>query len=111
MPARLTKEEKKMTDKERLDAERRKAAEYLISNYSREERYLIIYARDFRAYLESAEWLVTAEARAYSKPYEFLADFESLRRKMEEFRWSKEFLRERGIDFPALRKLYFAVRG
>lgn len=100
-----------MTDRERQDTERRKAAQYLLDNYSREERYLKIFSRDFQDYMNSAGWLVTAEAKNFCKPYEFMADFESLKRKMAEFRWSKEFLRERGIDFVALKKLYYSVRG
>lgn len=100
-----------MTERERLDIERRKAAEYLIKNYSREERYLIIYERDFREYLKSAAWLVTAEAKKHCKPFEFMADFENLKRKMAEFRWSKDFLKTRGIDFVAIRKLYYSVCG
>lgn len=41
--------------------------------------------------------------------YDFLVFFEDLKEKMKEFRWSKEFLSENGIDFVALKKLYFAV--
>ena len=100
-----------MTDRERLDTERRRSAEYLIANYSREERYLIIFARDFQEYLRSADWLVTAEAKRHCKPFEFMADFLSLKKKMAEFRWSKDFLKERGIDFVAIRKLYYSVCG
>ena len=36
-------------------------------------------------------------------------DFERLKTLMNEFRWSKDFLRENGIDFAELRKLYFSV--
>lgn len=100
-----------MTERERLDIERRKAAEYLIKNYSREDRFLKIYARDFQEYLKSADWLKTADAKKFCKPYEFIADFRNLKDKMKEFRWSKEFLKERDIDFDAIKKLYFAVCG
>lgn len=100
-----------MTDRERLDTERRRSAEYLMTHYTREERYLIIYERDFREYLKSADWLKTADAKKFCKPFEFMADFLSLKKKMAEFRWSKEFLMERGIDFQAIKKLYYSVCG
>ena len=99
----------KNPDRLRLDSERTAAAKYFVRNFSREKRYLIIFARDFSAYLNSAEWLKTAEAKSKQKFYDFLCDFKDLREKMQEFRWSKEFLSENGIDFKSIRKLYFAV--
>ena len=96
-------------DRQRLDTERRKSAEYLLKHFDREHRYLVIYARDFAEYLKSADWLQSAEARSHCKPYEFLADYQGLKSKMAEFRWSKEFLLANGIDFVAIKKLYHSV--
>lgn len=96
-------------DRERLDMERKKSAEYLLKHFDREHRYLVIYARDFADYLKSAEWLRSAEARHFCKLYDFMADYQGLRRRMAEFRWSKEFLAQNGIDFPAIKNLYFSV--
>ena len=96
-------------DRQRLDTERRKSAEYLLRNYDREKRYLVIYARDFAEYLKSADWLQTSEARRFCKFWDFLADYQGLRRRMAEFRWSKEFLMANGIDFVAVKNLYHSV--
>lgn len=96
-------------DRQRRDTERRRSAEYLLKNYDREHRYLVIYARDFAEYLKSAEWLQSAEARKFCKLYDFLADYQGLRRRMEEFRWTKEFLLANGIDFVAVKRLYHSV--
>lgn len=98
-------------DRQRLDTERRKSAEYLLKHYDREHRYLVIYARDFADYLKSADWLQSDEARKFCKLYDFMADYQGLRRRMAEFRWSKEFLMANGIDFIAIKKLYFSVAG
>ena len=98
-----------MTDLERRDYERKISAKYLVEKFSREERYLRIFSRDFANYLQSAKWLQSDEARKVQKFYDFLADFENLRAKMTEFRWTKDFLLANGIDFLAVRKLYFSV--
>jgi hypothetical protein len=96
-------------DRKRLDYQRSQAARYFVENYTREQRYLIIFERDFSEYLKSAAWLRTAEARNCQKYYDFLCDFERLKELMKEFRWSKEFLLENGIDFVSIKKLYFSV--
>lgn len=97
------------SDRMRLDSERSRAAQYFCERYSREERYLRIFARDFSAYLKSSVWLQSDAAKVEQKYYDFLLDFESLREKMREFRWSSDFLAANGIDFKEIRKLYFAL--
>ena len=96
-------------DRLRLDDERRRAAQYFCENFSRERRYLEVFSRDFAEYLKSSAWLMSDEARSFQRYYDFLCDFDALRCKMKEFRWSKEFLAANGIDFVSLKKLYFAV--
>lgn len=96
-------------DRKRLDSQRSAAARFFAENYSREKRYLIIFERDFSRYLSSAEFLKSDDAKKVQVYYDFLCDFERLKDLMKEFRWSKEFLLENGIDFVSVRKLYFAV--
>ena len=100
---------KQNADRLRLDAQRCQAAQYFTEKFSREERYLIVFARDFSEYLKSSDWLKSCEARSCQKYFDFLLDFDSLKEKMKEFRWSSDFLKENGIDFREIRKLYFAV--
>ena len=95
-------------DRLRLDSQRTKAAQYFCENYSREERYLIIFSRDFSAYLNSADYLRKKDVDNQYY-FDFLGDFENLKAKMKEFSWTTEKLLEYGIDFKAIRKLYFAV--
>ena len=97
-------------DKERLIAERIKSFRYFRS-IEREQRYLIIFERDFSNYLSSANWLQSKDAKTCQKFYDFQICFESLKEKMKEFSWSKEFLLANGIDFVSIRKLYFSVAG
>lgn len=91
-----------------LDRQRGMAAQFMAENYSREQRYLIIFARDFSAFLNSADYLrkKDVENQYY---FDFLISFDSLKEKMSEFRWSADYLKANGIDFKAIRKLYFAV--
>ena len=95
-------------DRMRLDSQRTQAAQYFAENYSREKRYLIIFARDFAGFLNSSDYLhkKKTEEQYY---FDFLCAFDNLREKMKEFSWSSDFLLENGIDFKAIRKLYFAV--
>lgn len=101
---------KRNEDRKRLDSQRSQAAQFFARNYSREQRYLIILARDFEKYLSSAAFLQSDDAKSVQVYYDFLLDFERLKELMKEFRWSKEFLAENGIDFQAAKKLYFSVR-
>ena len=80
--------------------------------HSREERYLISFAADFERFLQSGEWFVNnlEKAKEVSNTYwEFISAFESLKEKMSEFRWSSDFLKKKGINFPKIQRLYFAV--
>lgn len=95
-------------DRQRLDSQRSAAARFFCENYTREQRYLIVFARDFANYLASADYLRERDT-LHQFYWDFLCDFVSLKEKMKEFRWSKEFLLANGIDFGAIKKLYFAV--
>jgi hypothetical protein len=99
----------KSPERIRLDSERTAAAKYFVRNFSREKRYLIIFARDFKIYLQSANWLQSDDAKGIQKFWDFLADYKSLRKKMQEFSWSKDFLLANGIDFKEIKKLYHKV--
>ena len=98
-------------DRQRLENERKAAIRYFRDNFSREQRYLISFERDFTEYLSSAAWLQSDEARKCQKFFDFQICFEGLKEKMKEFRWSKEFLLAHGIDFVSIKKLYFSVAG
>ena len=78
-------------------------------NYSREEKHLIILSRDLSKDFRAISALGIDEARKHQVFYDFLCDFEKLKELMKEFRWSKDLLKENGIDFISLRNLYFAV--
>ena len=95
-------------DRMQLDYSRGLAARYFCEKYSREQRYLIIFQRDFSAYLNSADYLRKKDTDNQYY-FDFLISFDSLKEKMAEFKWSKDFLKENGIDFAAIRSLYFAV--
>lgn len=96
------------SDRMQLDSKRSSAARYFIDHYSREERHLIYLARDCERYLSSMDYILSKDLD-HQFFYDFLVFFEDLKEKMKEFRWSKEFLAANGIDFVALKKLYFAV--
>ena len=93
-----------------LDDQRRRAAQYLVNNYEREQRYLIVYERDMEKYISafSADNFKSAEKREGLK-WDFAFDFLGLQERMAEFRWSKEFLADVGIDFKAAKKLFFSL--
>lgn len=92
-----------------LSVQRKNAARYFVSNYSLEQRYLIIFERDFSECLNSEKWMKSDAAKQSQKYFDFLVSFEELKEKMKEFRWSKDFLKENGIDFNRIKKLYFAL--
>lgn len=95
-------------DRLQLDSQRTLAARFFCERYSREERYLKIFERDFSNYLSSEEYLLQKDTE-HQFYFDFLADFQSLCEKMKEFSWSPGFLNEHGINFKKIRKLYFAV--
>ena len=95
-------------DRMQLDYSRGLAAHYLCEKYSREERFLKIFARDFSAFLNSSDYLRKKDI-ANQYYFDFLCAFDSLKEKMSEFKWSSDFLLANGIDFKEIRRLYFAV--
>lgn len=100
----------KSIDRIALDIERRKAAQYLVQKYSREQRYLIVYSRDISKYIDAfTNNRFKSEEKRESLRWDFLCDFIGLKSKMNEYRWSKDFLAENGIDFRAARKLIFSL--
>jgi hypothetical protein len=96
-------------DKERREYERQRAWDYMMQ-LPRDVRNLKVYGRDFPEYLKSAEWMQTPEARKVSmKVFDFMFDFCALKKDMAQYRWSKEFLAENGVDFTSAKKLFFAI--
>lgn len=81
----------------------------LNSNKSREEKYLLILSRDLLKGFQAINSLGIEKAKEYQLFYDFILNFEELKELMKEFRWSKEFLSTKGIDFISYRTLYFAV--
>ena len=100
----------KNQDRINLDIQRRKAAEFMVRNYSREERYLIVFSRDFSRYIDAFtnDRFKTPEKREGLR-WDFFFDFQSLKSRMEEYKWSKKFLLENGIDFKTIRKMFFSL--
>lgn len=96
------------SDRLQLDNKRCLAARYFCENYSREERYLQIFERDFSSFLSSEKYLREKDT-ANQYYFDFLISFDTLCEKMKEFSWSPGFLAEHGINFKKIRKLYFAV--
>lgn len=96
-------------ERKRLDSQRSRAAQFFCKNYSREERYLIILQRDLEKEFEAINSLGIEKAKSFQIYFDFLLNFENLREKMKEFKWSKDFLKENGIDFVSLKKLYFSL--
>lgn len=101
---------KKLEGRSLENFNRKKAAEGLINYFSREERYLKILARDLSCHLSAfSANNFKSEGKREQKRVDFFYDFQTLREKMSEYRWSKEFLAENGIDLSSLRKLYFRL--
>lgn len=94
--------------RERTRQERAAAVAWLLA-HEREERYLISFRYELQEYEKSFTWLSSDDARNHQKYYDFLLCFESMREKMREFRWSKDFLAANGIDFERVRKMYFSL--
>lgn len=100
----------KNADRLLLDEQRKKAAKWLCENFSREQRYLIVYERDFAKYLSafSADKFKSAEKREGLR-WDFYFDYKKLTSLMKEFKWSKKFLAQNGIDFVAVRNLFYSL--
>ena len=86
-----------------------KLAAFGNERFTREERYLKIFARDLQKGFKAISEMGIENARKEQLFFDFQIVFEDLKEKMSEFRWSSETLKENGIDFKAIRKLYFAV--
>ena len=97
-------------ERKSLQEQRKDAVAWMMKNYSRDERILIIIAEDSKKYLScfSADKFKTEDSRQQIIA-EFRSMFRFLREKMAEFRWSKKFLAENGIDFVKLRNLFYQV--
>ena len=94
-----------------MDVQRTKAAKYFVENYSREQRYLISLSLDLEKNSKAIREVGIEKSKGFQFFYDFLIQFEELKDLMSfnKFRWSKDFLKENGIDFESYRKLYFAV--
>lgn len=99
---------KQSEERMRLDSQRSSAAQFFVSHYSREQRYLIILSRDLAKEFDAINSL-GERAKDFQLYYDFLCDFERLKELMKEFSWSCEDLEKAGIDFKAYRKLYFSM--
>lgn len=99
---------KQSEERMRLNSQRSSAAQFFVSHYSREKRYLIILSRDMAKEFDAINSL-GEKAKEFQLYYDFLCDFERLKELMKEFRWSSEFLEENGINFKEYRKLYFSM--
>ena len=86
--------------------QRKSAAEFLVKNYSREERYLIILSRDITGAVDAftKNTFKTPEKRE-QKRWDLLFDFRTLISRKSEYKWSVRKLLENGIDFFAVRTL------
>ena len=100
----MTAEDQKARNRQ----DRARAVRWLLT-HEREERYLISFSIEYSEFEKSFEWLRSVEARSEQKFYDFQIFFESLKAKMSEFRWSKDFLLAHGIDFAKAKKQYFAM--
>ena len=97
-------------ERKSLQEQRKDAVEYIVKNFSREERILMMCSEDSKKFLScfSADKFKSEESRQRILA-EFRSMFRFLREKMAEFRWSKKFLAENGIDFVQLRNLFYQV--
>lgn len=93
-------------DRPDLETQRKKAAEFLVKNYSREERYLIILSRDINGAVDAFKknTFKTPEKRE-QKRWDLLFDFRTLISRKSEYKWSVRKLLENGIDFFAVKTL------
>ena len=93
------------------DRQRKRAARFFVENYTREQRYLISLSQDLSKSFSAINAVGIEESKKFQFFYDFLVLFEELKDLMSyhKFHWSKEFLKENGIDFESYRDLYFAV--
>lgn len=97
-------------DKAQEMRNRQAAAKFLCERYSREERFLLIYERDLSKYVSAftADKFKSEDKREMLR-WDFFACFNSFKKMMKECKWSKKFLASYGIDFVAVRNLFFAT--
>lgn len=96
--------------KQEIKQIQKSAMDYMINNFSREERLLIMFQQDSEKLLScfSADKFKSESAKKMIIG-ELSETFVFLKKKMIEFRWNKKFLAEKGIDFIQLRNLYFKL--
>ena len=97
-----------MSEQERT--KRQQASKWICENFSREERYLFVFARDFEKYLNAfqADNFKMPEKREQMR-WDFYFDFLSLRNRMSEFGWNKKILAENGIVFKPIKNLFYRL--
>ena len=98
-----------LSDLEKQNVICHRAQRYFCGEFDREKRYLLILSRDLQKGFSAINSIGIEKAKELQLYYDFICDFEKLKQLMFEFRWSGEFLAANGIDFKALKKLYFAV--
>lgn len=93
-----------------LKGQQKKAMDFMIEKFSREERLLIMFQQDSKKFVDcfTADNFKDSGKRGMVIG-ELHETFRFLREKMAEFRWSKDFLLSRGIDFKQMRKFYFQL--
>lgn len=86
---------------------RQVATAWICKNFSREERYLMVFSRDMEKYLDAftVDKFSSADKREQMR-WDFFFDFLSLKEKMQEFGWSKKVLSDNGIYFKPLKNLW-----
>lgn len=87
--------------------------------FSREQNYLIMFAKDLRHNSECIKALGIMKADDVTKTsfkdsakqnyFDFVCTFESLCEKIKLFRWDAKILADYGINFSEYQKLYIAV--
>lgn len=109
-----------------MSEERKKELDYISflsksfgCKFSREQNYLIMFAKDLRHNSEcikalgimKAEEIIKTSLKDSAKQnyFDFLINFESLKEKIKEFGWSADLLEDYGINLSEYHKLYIAV--
>jgi len=105
----LEKFEPLQREKKSLKQQQFDAMTYMLT-LPREQRLLIMFQQDSEKYIScfSSDKFKSQAAREMIIG-ELKETFEFLKSKMVEFRWNKKFLLANGIDFIALRNLYFQL--
>ena len=97
-----------MSEQERKS--RQTASKWICEKFSREERYLFVFARDFEKYLNAFQAdRFNDEKKREQMRWDFFYDFLSLKEKMTEFGWNKKFLAENGVVYKPIKNLFFRL--